>query len=143
MKRIMNKLITLILIVSTYHISYANNGKVAYAYPVKNMVVDGNFTDWSNQKWMFLREGLPLTTNTKDFQTRFQVGYNVQENAVYFLVEISDNQYISEKSEPWYLVDNLVLYFNPMHSEAASTASMLILNEKGIQLEQPDLSHQF
>jgi len=143
MKRIMNKLITLILIILTYHISYANNGKVSYAYPVENIVVDGDFTDWSNQNWMFLWEGLPLTTNTKDFQSRFQVGYNVQENAVYFLVEISDNQYVSEKSEPWYLVDNLVLYFNPMHSEVASTASMLILNEKGIQLEQPDLSHQF
>lgn len=138
-----NKLLALILIISTCQICYSNNGKVAYGYPVKSIEIDGDFSDWGDENWIDLKDGLPLKMSPKDFQGRFQIGYSEKENAVYFIVEISDNQYINSKSEPWYLVDNLAIYFNPQHSETAATASMIVLNNNGIQLVQPDLSHQF
>lgn len=132
MKKLQIAIVVFCLFISSF--LYANNGKVTCAYPVENIVIDGSFTDWSKQNWVFLKEGLPLKTNIEDFQAKFQVGYNEQENAVYFIVEISDNQFVSKNSEPWYLVDNLVLYFNPMHSERASSASMLILKRKLLKL---------
>lgn len=141
MKKLQNY-IWLMLVLSTLYIQ-ANNGKVTFVYPVDNINIDGSFEDWNNIKMIPLLDGLPDGIATKDFQAIFQIGYNEIESAIYFIVEVTDNSYVFDESKPWYRKDNLVLYINPQHSERAATASMLILNEDGIQLEQPDVSHQF
>ena len=137
------KLFTLILVFSTSQFSFANNGKVTFAYPLEGIIIDGDFSDWDDLHMTPLSEGLPQNTSEIDFNAKFMVGYGLSEKALYFVVEIEDDDYILDKSKPWHQKDNLVLYFNPLHSERAATASMLILNEEGIDIEQPDASHQF
>lgn len=121
----------------------ANNGKVIFAYPVENINIDGDFADWNNIKMVSLLNGLAKNIKAKDFEAEFQLGYNETEHAFYFIAKVTDNDYVFDKSQPWFRKDNLILYINPQHSERAATASMIILNEDGVQLIQADKSHQF
>ncbi|MBI2501733.1 MAG: SpoIIE family protein phosphatase [Candidatus Latescibacteria bacterium] len=77
----------------------AHNGAVAIAVPVEGIKIDGDLSDWPEEIRRYPIEDLTWGDPPKDsldFQGSFQVGYNVQENAVYIAVEIQDESFFPD-----------------------------------------------
>ena len=82
----------LLLFISPYRTN-AHNGRVALAYPVENITVDGDLSDWPEDLLRYLiashpyREGslenISGVQGAEDFEAFFRVGYNAEENALY------------------------------------------------------------
>ena len=81
--------------------SYAHNGSVASAYPLANITVDGNFSDWpvNLAKYpvsVMLSDERPK--NNADFSGFFQVGYNLGNRSMYVAFTITDDSFIEDTS---------------------------------------------
>ncbi|MFT7694817.1 MAG: signal transduction histidine kinase, partial [Candidatus Latescibacterota bacterium] len=120
---------------------FAYPGKVALAYPVADIAVDGDLSDWP--------EGLvryPILHNADgadlfgegDFQGEFIVGYNESENALYVAVDIRDDSIVlvpadDIMSQPWNAQDGCELYlFSHKPGEDAPTQYRLWGEELGM-----------
>jgi CubicO group peptidase (beta-lactamase class C family) len=80
----------------------AHNGKIAYAYPLNNITVDGIFTDWpKDAKKYFLETKLSdaRPKNDSDFFGFFQVGYRLENRSMYVALTITDDDFIEDTSE--------------------------------------------
>ena len=80
---------------------HAHNGSIAYAYPLGNITVDGNFSDWPQTavKYMistFISDARPK--DGADFSGFFQLGYRLDEQALYIAFTITDNDFIEDTS---------------------------------------------
>jgi len=103
----------------------ADTGEVAYAYPVENLKIDGDLSDWPKG----IAE-IPIDTdyfgndppNAKDFQAKFRAGYNLENRSLYFAVVVNDESEVGfkDESKPWNLQDSLILYVDPTHSPRGS-----------------------
>lgn len=97
----------------------AHNGTNALAYPVKNITIDGNLSDWPALK----KYAIALTPsdvkpqNADDFSAFFMIGYNLKEQSLYIAIEITDNDYVSDttKRVGWNTQDAVELYFDVRH----------------------------
>jgi hypothetical protein len=70
----------------------AHNGAVAIAVPVEGIVVDGDLSDWPGEMdWyqISVHDEDSLRESESDLQGEFRAGYNREENAMYFDVEIT------------------------------------------------------
>ena len=81
--------------------SYAHNGKIAYAQPVRKITIDGNLSDWPQnavkyQLATFLNDTRP--TSASDYSGFFQVGYNVGTRSLYVAFTIMDDTFIEDTS---------------------------------------------
>ncbi len=80
----------------------AHNGKVAYAYPLGTITVDGDLSDWPLNSLKY-----PIQTNLSDtkpqsgtdFSGFFQVGYRMENRSLYIAFTITDNSFIEDTSE--------------------------------------------
>jgi hypothetical protein len=106
----------------------AHNGKTAAAYPVKNIKIDGDLSDWGAAK----RHPLLLTPsdtkpqNAEDFSGFFMIGYNLSDRSFYVAIEITDNDYVSDttKQVAWNTQDAVELYLDISHlAEGSGVAS--------------------
>jgi len=82
----------------------AHNGAVAVAVPVEGITVDGDLSDWP--------DGLPhypialgkelhyKSRDIVDFRAAFQVGYSINENALYLAIKVEDESIIIADSKP-------------------------------------------
>ncbi|MHA4846405.1 serine hydrolase domain-containing protein [Flavitalea antarctica] len=80
----------------------AHNGKIAYAYPLKNIKVDGVFNDWPKDlKKYFLETKLSESKpkNDSDFSGFFQVGYALENRSMYVALTINDDDFMEDTSE--------------------------------------------
>src|SRR5688500_7453694 len=80
----------------------AHNGKIAYAYPLNKIKVDGVFNDWPKdlKKYILdtkLSESKPK--NDSDFSGFFQVGYALENRSMYVALTINDDDFIEDTSE--------------------------------------------
>jgi len=76
------------------HHLFAHNGRVAYAYPLSNITVDGDFSDWpqNSVKYMIiahLSDTKPKDGN--DFSGFFQVGYRLDNRSLYVAFTVTDD----------------------------------------------------
>jgi uncharacterized membrane protein len=82
--------------------SYAHNGKIAYAYPLGDIKVDGNLNDWPKDVKKFYL-GINLTDskpkNDADFSGFFQLGYRLENRSLYVAFTITDEDFIEDTSE--------------------------------------------
>ena len=71
---------------------HAHNGKVSYAYSCIPKKIDAKIGDWKAEDWIPINEsfGKPLDSG-QDLKARFKIAYNLQESALYFLIEIMDD----------------------------------------------------
>jgi CubicO group peptidase (beta-lactamase class C family) len=81
--------------------SHAHNGKVAYAYPLGKITVDGDFSDWPKDAMKYnmgtiLSDTKPL--NNPDFSGFFQVGYRLDNRSLYIAFTITDDDFIEDTS---------------------------------------------
>ncbi|MFT5090086.1 MAG: ligand-binding sensor domain-containing protein [Planctomycetota bacterium] len=75
----------------------AHNGQVALAYPVENIALDGDLSDWPADFVSYPIDtprggSLPLDAN--DFEGSFRIGYNLEENALYLAVKMRDESMV-------------------------------------------------
>ena len=92
-------------------------GKVALAYPVVDIAVDGDLSDWPadlvRYPILYQEDGAALV-GAGDFQGEFLVGYNEGENALYVAVDILDDSVVREPVEQagqeWNRQDGCELY---------------------------------
>ena len=93
----------------------AYNGKVALVYPVENIVIDGDLSDWpeDDQKHSILLPEFGVKPhNTEDFQAFFQLGYNKAENAFYVAVEVHDDSIVANREDGfWDNQDGCEIFF--------------------------------
>lgn len=97
----------------------AHNGVSALVYPIKNIRIDGDLSDWVSVK----KYPLALTpsdvkpTSADDFSAFFMIGYNPLDKSLYVAIEITDNDYVSDttKEVSWNTQDGVQLYFDVRH----------------------------
>lgn len=95
-----------------------SNGAVAKAYPISNITLDGDSSDWPSDLTAY-----PIAINygdqlaATDFTASFKVGYNLAEGALYVLVEVTDDDHIVDSSEnaDWDTQDTWNFYLDPKH----------------------------
>lgn len=78
----------------------AHNGKIAHAYPLGRISVDGDLTDWPAAATKFdintILSGKRM--NADDFSGYFQVGYRADNRSLYLAFTITDNDFIEDTS---------------------------------------------
>ena len=99
---IRNKYFFAVFIFFSFQISFAHNGKVAYARPLGKITVDGNLSDWplnaTKYKIGTLMSAAKPAADT-DFSGFFQVGYSADNRSLYFAFTIIDDDFIEDTSD--------------------------------------------
>lgn len=94
----------------------AHNGKVAHAYPIKGITIDGDLSDWPES---LIKNSIDSLDSGKepsgpdDFSARFGIGYDLRQQSLYVAVEVTDDHNVqkggshndSHDDGMWLLVD--------------------------------------
>ena len=104
----------------------AHNGQVALAYPLENIVVDGDLADWPTAAESYpiaLAEYGVSPENEDDFSAHFRVGYNAAESVLYVAVEVRDQSIVVDATDAgtWNNQDGCEIYLDVEHGEQTST----------------------
>jgi|GEM_PF-1237096 len=81
----------------------AHNGRVVLAYPVENITLDGDLSDWPANLTSYpidTPQAGPPPRDVDDFEGSFRVGYNLAENAFYLAIKIRDESIVLD-GEDW------------------------------------------
>ena len=105
----------------------ADNGAIAYAYPLDGIEIDGDLSDWPEDLQRY-----PVQINSADeavpgdaqYAAHFRAGYNAETNAIYIGIEVIDQTHsVSEDAETgWINQDGVILYFDRNHEPKGSGA---------------------
>mgnify|MGYP005627441661 CR=1 FL=1 len=103
----------------------AHNGAVALAYPVRGIVVDGDFSDWPEELPRFPIELPELGANPldeRDFKADLRAAYDPIENVLYFAIEVEDESIVVDSSaaQRWDSEDGCEVYLDPDHEEQST-----------------------
>lgn len=114
---------------------FAHNGKVAYAYPLGKISIDGDLSDWPRATVKY-----PITVNiseTKptddtDFSGFFQLGYRQENNSLYIAFTITDSDFLEDTTENvrWNTQDGLELAIDARHLPAGSGVASFMYSKK-------------
>ncbi len=117
------------------HHLFAHNGKVAYAYPLGNITVDGDFSDWPKDavKYMIsthLSDTKPKDDN--DFSGFFQLGYRLENRSLYIAFTVTDDDFIEDTSQNvrWNTQDGLELSIDARHLVSDSGVASFMYSKK-------------
>ena len=121
--------VSLLFILPASHI-LAHNGNTALAYPSKNIVIDGDLSDWSGAERHFLHLTLSEVkpVSAEDLSGYFMIAYNLNDRTLYVAVEITDNDYVSDTTRQvsWNSQDGIELDLDIRHlAEGSGVASYL------------------
>ncbi|WP_299248103.1 serine hydrolase [uncultured Aquimarina sp.] len=124
---------------------YDSNGAIAYAYPIANIKIDGNSSDWPKDLTKFSIEDVPFGDHPKnkdDFSAHFQVGYNLSEQSLYVLVTVIDDSHIVDTTEKadWNTQDTYNLYVDGQHSPKGSGLDLYQFGENYKEMMDPTTS---
>ncbi len=100
-----------------------SNGAIAYAYPISNITVDGDLSDWPKSLNAYPIRPLGNSSRGKnDFEAYFHVGYNIKEKAIYVIAVVTDDSHIIDTSSTaeWNTQDIFNFYFDEQHSPNGS-----------------------
>jgi len=95
--------VTPLLLCMLAHPVTAHNGRVALAYPVENITLDGDLSDWPTDFVSYAIDtprGGDLPRDANDFEASFRVGYNLEENAFYLAVKMRDESMVLDGADP-------------------------------------------
>ncbi|MEP7323064.1 MAG: serine hydrolase, partial [Saprospiraceae bacterium] len=100
--------------------SSAHNGSIAFAYPVDQIKIDGDISDWAQvkNKYPFVTELSDMKAeNAEDCSAYFKVGYQPSSQCLYILVEVIDDDYFRDttKKVAWNTQDALELDLDIRH----------------------------
>ncbi|RYC51741.1 serine hydrolase [Flagellimonas olearia] len=95
----------------------AHTGKIAFAYPISGVKIDGKLNDWPQSiERVKIDNFLGAPASTKAF---FRIGYNLSEQNLYIAVEVEDNDnVVSNANEDiwWNPEDRQILYLDFDHN---------------------------
>lgn len=102
----------------------ANNGSIAYIYPISNITIDGKLDDWPTHmhrygmKYIHYGNGIE---GPEDALAFWQGGYDAQSGHLYIAVTMVDNDYVKTPDNSHFSShDFQVLYLDPAHSPGGS-----------------------
>ncbi len=102
---------------------HADNGQVALAFPISDVIIDGDLEDWPAGMTVhpisldyFGNEEI----NKDDFWASYRVGYNVENQSIYLAVEVQDESEFADSENPWNQQDSAIAYIDPSHSPHGS-----------------------
>ncbi len=113
---------------NSFEVPPFSNGAVAYAYPISSIIADGNSEDWPTDLTKYPIAITPYSTPStqEDFQAFFQVGYNTEDQALYFLISVQDEDHFVDSSDDrdWNTQDTYNLYVDRKHSSKGSGVNL-------------------
>nr|WP_321236745.1 serine hydrolase [uncultured Psychroserpens sp.] len=113
--------------------AFFSNGAQAYAYPISSIVIDGNSNDWPStlEKHPIAISPYGTLPENEDFEAYFQVGHNLNEQALYILVKVIDNNHIVDSNEnaAWNTQDTYTLYLDYKHEWNGSGVNLFQVGE--------------
>ncbi|MDJ0646391.1 MAG: serine hydrolase, partial [Flavobacteriaceae bacterium] len=102
----------------------ANNGSVAYIYPISNITIDGNLDDWPREihpnGMEFVHYGKGIQ-GPEDALAAWRGGYDAKSGHLYIAVTMLDNDYVKTPDNSHFSSHDFhVLYLDPAHSAGGS-----------------------
>lgn len=127
-----------ILLFFFYNYALCHSGKMALSYPLTNIKVDGNLSDWpENIKKYQISNFFGTVPNQ---ETYFQTGYNLNKGILYIAVTVFDKTNVSSNKNDnvfWNPEDKLFLYLDPEHSHyKGSGVLMIATSQSGMKLQK-------
>jgi CubicO group peptidase (beta-lactamase class C family) len=123
----------------------ANNGAIAYIYPISNITIDGNLDDWPASvqlnKMEHIHYGAGLD-NPEDGSASWRGGYDAKNGYIYIGVTMLDNDYVKTPNNSHYTShDFQVIYLDLIHSpEGAGVIAYEVDEDHRKIVEQSGLS---
>ncbi|MEO0974994.1 MAG: sugar-binding protein, partial [Pseudomonadota bacterium] len=112
-------------------LSLADNGALARAVPVANIVVDGHLDEWPTQlppHRIALNGNADTVAPDANFDASFRAGYNRDEGAIYLALEIVDDLHVAaeDAEADWMQYDSVILYVDYNHTTTGSGAALYL-----------------
>lgn len=112
------------LLLSAIQLS-AHNGAIAYAYPIDQIKIDGDISDWVlvKNKYPFLIQLSDAKAESdEDCSAYFKIGYQPVTQSLYIVVEVTDEDYFRDSSKrvSWNTQDALELDIDIRHLPGGS-----------------------
>lgn len=111
----------------------ANNGALAIAYPIHQIKIDGDLSDWS-----WIKTSYPIAIHlsdikprdASDFQAWFKIGYHLESRSLYIAVEVTDDDHIRDtaKNASWNSRDAVELDLDLLHLPGRSGVTSYLLS---------------
>ena len=114
---------------------FAHNGERAIALPVSKITIDGKSGDWPSY---FNKYGITKNNqdDENDFSAFFRVGYNLEDQSLYVIVEVKDDEHIlsSEMDVKLFGQDAHWLFLDVKHERRGSGVTFYALSETSLNL---------
>ncbi|MFK7958633.1 MAG: serine hydrolase [Lysobacterales bacterium] len=116
--------------------SQADNGQVAYAVSVGNIMIDGDLSDWPQDAMkhsIAFDGGQNVIPGTDNFTAHFRAGYQPGKPELYLALEVTDDIHrVTDNDEvDWSTLDSVIAYIDFNHSSTGSGAALyLALGER-------------
>ena len=128
-------ILSLFLFLLSFQPSFSHNGSVAYAYPLGEIKVDGNFSDWPSNavKYTISRElSETKPKDAADFSGFFQVGYRLDNHSLYIAFTITDDNFMEDTSQNvrWNTQDGLEISLDARHLLSGSGVASFMYSKK-------------
>lgn len=126
--KLRNVVLTYLCLLLTLNLN-AHNGKVAYVYPVNNISIDADLSDWSAQIEPLSMDNYLFgfkPENEKDCSATLRLGYNLAQQSLFVGIEWIDDKYVRNPEKPlWNLVDLQTLHLDLEHLEDRPGAGVI------------------
>ncbi len=118
----LNTFVLALMLISalSHQAAQAHNGAIAFAYPLTNIIVDGDLSDWPSDLTRYplekFRVGVPAE-NKSDLSAHFRIAFDSQLNKILIAVEVLDQSILLDSADyvNWDTHDGIELYLDPAH----------------------------
>ncbi|MCG8305897.1 MAG: serine hydrolase [Cytophagales bacterium] len=115
--------------------------ETAHAYPIANIAVDGDVSDWPENVTRYSIENVygNALENAEDFEAYFMVGHNLLSQSLYIAVVVSDDAHLIDTAQNarWDTQDTYSLYLDSQHLPSGSGVIAYQFNENWTHLHNP------
>ncbi len=111
--------------------------EIAFAYPEKNITIDGSFADWSESvNWYRMSHffGNDDQSN-EDFSAQFAASYNELEQALYIAVKVLDDDFIGKNGKSYTTQDYMLLYLDTAHHIKGGTPVYYVATDRVLEVQ--------
>lgn len=113
-----------------------NAQEIAYAYPAKDITIDGSFNDWPEAvNWYRMSHYFENDERSnEDFSASFATAYNEKEHVVYVAVCVLDDEFVGENGKNHTTQDHMLLYIDAAHDIRGGTPVYYVATDKVLEV---------